>query len=80
MIEFQFLDWLWLVLFIILMVFFGAYFYRLGKRSQSDFFLAGPSKFQYVLIFRLDPDALPFEREVTELAPEPDWKSFWLEQ
>ena len=28
----------------------------------------------------LDPDALPFEREVTELAPEPDWKSFWLEQ
>jgi len=41
MISFAFLDWLWLILFILLMVFFGAYFYRLGKRSESDFFLAG---------------------------------------
>ena len=41
MITFQFLDWLWLILFALLMVYFGAYFYRLGKRSQSDFFLAG---------------------------------------
>ncbi len=41
MIQFQFLDWLWLTLFVLLMVYFGAYFYRLGKRSQSDFFLAG---------------------------------------
>ncbi len=41
MITFAFLDWLWLTLFVLLMVFFGAYFYRLGKRSQSDFFLAG---------------------------------------
>ena len=41
MIQFEFLDWLWLILFVLLMVFFGAYFYRMGKRSQSDFFLAG---------------------------------------
>lgn len=41
MISFEFLDWLWLVLFVMLMVFFGSYFYKLGKRSESDFFLAG---------------------------------------
>ena len=41
MITFQFLDWFWLISFALLMVYFGAYFYRLGKRSQSDFFLAG---------------------------------------
>ena len=41
MITFQLLDWFWLILFVLLMVYFGAYFYRLGKRSQSDFFLAG---------------------------------------
>ena len=40
MITFQPLDWLWLALFILLMVFFGFYFYRFGKRSQSDYFLA----------------------------------------
>ena len=40
-ISFFFLDWLWLILFIILMVACGIFFYRLGKRSQSDFFLAG---------------------------------------
>ncbi|HEX9974033.1 MAG TPA: sodium:solute symporter, partial [bacterium] len=40
-ISFFFLDWLWLILFIILMVACGFFFYRLGKRSQSDFFLAG---------------------------------------
>ncbi|MDZ7337042.1 MAG: sodium:solute symporter [candidate division KSB1 bacterium] len=38
---FAFLDWLWLVLFTLLMVICGVFFYRLGKRSQSDFFLAG---------------------------------------
>jgi len=41
MISFAFLDWLWLTLFVILMVACGIFFYRLGKRSQSDFFLAG---------------------------------------
>jgi len=41
MVSFAFLDWLWLILFVLLMVFFGAYFYKLGKRSESDFFLAG---------------------------------------
>ena len=40
MITFQLLDWIWLILFVLLMVFFGFYFYRLGKRSQSDYFLA----------------------------------------
>ena len=41
MVTFAFLDWLWLILFIVLMVVCGIIFYRLGKRSQSDFFLAG---------------------------------------
>jgi len=41
MVTFSFLDWLWLVAFIVLMVFCGVLFYRLGKRSMSDFFLAG---------------------------------------
>jgi len=41
MISFEFLDWLWLTLFVLLMVVFGIYFYRLGKRSESDYFLAG---------------------------------------
>lgn len=41
LISFAFLDWLWLILFIILMIACGILFYRLGKRSQSDFFLAG---------------------------------------
>ncbi len=41
MVTFAFLDWIWLILFIILMFVCGAIFYRLGKRSQSDFFLAG---------------------------------------
>lgn len=40
-VSFAFLDWLWLILFILLMVACGIIFYRLGKRSQSDFFLAG---------------------------------------
>jgi len=41
MVVFSFLDWFWLVVFIVLMVFCGVLFYRLGKRSLSDFFLAG---------------------------------------
>ncbi|MCU0640190.1 MAG: sodium:solute symporter [Candidatus Krumholzibacteria bacterium] len=41
MIVFGFLDWFWLVAFIVLMVGSGVRFYRLGKRSESDFFLAG---------------------------------------
>ena len=43
MITFQLLDWIWLILFVLLMVFFGFYFYRFGKRSQSDYFLADRS-------------------------------------
>ena len=41
MVTFGFLDWFWLILFILLMVGCGILFYRLGKRSESDFFLAG---------------------------------------
>ncbi|MBN2570842.1 MAG: Na+:solute symporter [Ignavibacteriales bacterium] len=41
MVEFQFLDWLWVALFVFVMVAAGVLFYRLGKRSESDFFLAG---------------------------------------
>ena len=41
MVAFNFLDWFWLILFLALMVGCGVLFYRLGKRSESDFFLAG---------------------------------------
>lgn len=41
MVVFGFLDWFWLIAFILLMVASGILFYRLGKRSESDFFLAG---------------------------------------
>ena len=41
MVNFAFLDWFWLIVFIVLMIVCGALFYRLGKRSMSDFFLAG---------------------------------------
>jgi solute:Na+ symporter, SSS family len=41
MVEFAFLDWFWMVLYLILMIGCGALFYRLGKRSGADFFLAG---------------------------------------
>ena len=38
---FTWLDWLWVGAFLLLMIGSGVLFYRLGKRSQSDFFLAG---------------------------------------
>lgn len=41
MVHFAFLDWFWVVAFILLMIGSGALFYRLGKRYESDFFLAG---------------------------------------
>ena len=41
MISFSFLDWFWLIAYVLLMVASGILFYRLGKRSESDFFLAG---------------------------------------
>lgn len=40
-VTFHFLDWFWIVAFIALMTGSGMLFYRLGKRSESDFFLAG---------------------------------------
>ena len=41
MVHFTFLDWFWVTSFIILMTICGILFYRLGKRSMADFFLAG---------------------------------------
>jgi Na+/proline symporter len=38
---FTWLDWFWVVMFLLLMIGSGILFYRLGKRSESDFFLAG---------------------------------------
>jgi len=40
-VQFLPLDWVWTVMLILLMVACGAIFYRLGKRSEADFFLAG---------------------------------------
>ena len=34
------LDWIWLVLFVVLMILTGVFFYRLAQRSEEDFFLA----------------------------------------
>ena len=41
MVQFAFLDWFWMICFLVIMVGCGVLFYRLGKRSESDFFLAG---------------------------------------
>ena len=41
MISFSALDWFWFIAFVVLMVWSGVRFYRLGKRSEADFFLAG---------------------------------------
>ena len=41
MVSFTLLDWFWLLAFLALMILSGGLFYRLGKRSESDFFLAG---------------------------------------
>ena len=40
-VQFTGLDWFWTVMMIALMIACGVIFYRLGKRSESDFFLAG---------------------------------------
>lgn len=41
MVVFKTLDWIWFVSFLVLMILSGALFYRLGRRSEADFFLAG---------------------------------------
>jgi SSS family solute:Na+ symporter len=41
MVVFRFLDWFWLAIYVVIMIFCGILFYRLGKRSMADFFLAG---------------------------------------
>jgi hypothetical protein len=41
-VQFVPLDWIWTGLFIGLMILCGVIFYRLGKRSEADFFLAHP--------------------------------------
>ena len=40
-VQFTTLDWIWTGLFIALMIVCGVVFYRLGRRSEADFFLAG---------------------------------------
>ncbi|HIH98336.1 MAG TPA: sodium:solute symporter [Thermoplasmata archaeon] len=41
MVDLTFLDMIWIALFVGLMIALALLFYRLSKRSQSDFFLAG---------------------------------------
>lgn len=41
MVQLTLLDWFWIVAFLVLMVGCGVLFYRLGRRSEADFFLAG---------------------------------------
>ncbi len=41
MVDFTGLDWFWAGAFLLLMVGGAAFFYRLARRSESDFFLAG---------------------------------------
>jgi len=41
MVQLTALDWFWILSFLVLMIGCGVLFYRLGKRSESDFFLAG---------------------------------------
>lgn len=41
MVTFSWLDFLWLILYLTIMTACGILFYKLGKRSESDFFLAG---------------------------------------
>lgn len=41
LIEFASLDWLWVAAFVLVMISCGVMFYRLGKRSEAEFFLAG---------------------------------------
>jgi Na+/proline symporter len=40
-IDFAALDWFWVAVFIVVMFMCGLIFYRLAKRSESEFFLAG---------------------------------------
>ena len=40
-VTFSILDWFWVGAFLLLMIGSGILFYRLGRRSSSDFFLAG---------------------------------------
>ena len=41
MVHFAPLDYFWTIAYLVLMIGAGTIFYRLGKRSESDFFLAG---------------------------------------
>jgi len=41
MADFSILDWFWVTAFLLLMVGGAGFFYRLARRSESDFFLAG---------------------------------------
>ncbi len=41
LVTFAALDWFWVAVFILVMIGCGVIFYRLGKRSEAEFFLAG---------------------------------------
>jgi len=41
LVRFTPLDWIWTALFVVLMTLCGVVFYQLGKKSESEFFLAG---------------------------------------
>ena len=41
LIAFHALDWFWVGVFTLVMIGCGVIFYRLGKRSEAEFFLAG---------------------------------------
>ena len=58
MIQFEFLDWLWLILFVLLMVFFGTYFYRWVSAPNRIFSWQGegfPGGFQHPQSMQLTP-------------------------
>ena len=41
MVHFAFLDYFWTIAYLVLMIGCGVIFYKLGKRSESDFSLPG---------------------------------------
>ena len=62
MVQFTWLDWFWLVAFLLAMMFSGTLFYRLGKRSESDFFLADRKLIAFIGEGMADPAALLREK------------------
>ena len=63
MADFTLLDWFWTGAFLLLMVGGAFFFYRLARRSESDFFLAGrgmgwfPIGLSIVAVARKEPSS-----------------------